>query len=770
MEGTSILLKRGSVFRESFIHPNMQGAENNKIITGAYGTGAAPLLNGAIKITGWINYSGDIYYTHILSAVSELYLDGKKQILARYPNAGFTAISALAELEEDRKTYFYPANLPDRPYWINARAFVMDAAWNSSIREISAWDALTGKLVLETDLLYDKYAVGWGFYIENVFEELDAAGEWFYDNKTGNIYFFRPAGIDLELADMEGSARDSGITINPDQDYIKIENLSFQFYKKSAISVKEADGIEITGNNIENVSSNGIMLLGTSSAMCDCIVIKNNIIKTCTKNGIDGDWCKNPIISGNDLADIEYTGIRISRADRGEVSENSIRSTGYSGINASAKEGLNINANLVQSYNYKYSDGGGIYSWDNAPISGGTSIITGNNYIRNNIIMNGIGTHEGIGIYSTIKGIYLDDNSSQWILHDNIIINPGDIGCFFHNARSNICFNNIIYSSKKYSIGFNESSQVGDWWPSGPENIFANVLTNNICHVNKHAINTNIFNIGDSSLYMNINDFRSISDYNTFVNPFMENIIFRDFYENGTYDSIPAGDRIIESWSLSDVQSLINQETHSRKNTAADNLLPYEITGQNNIPNSDFNSAVETENCWPRLPYVSAGAITLSAVSGVLDGYCLKAAADISNGSFWINDFGILQSVTYEVSFTIAAAANGSSSVTISENHDSKQNLGFRQNIQIYTAPTVYKLFFNTTNTDSDVRITFSINSGNIIYLDQIGMKEAVINENDHSLIMVNTNRTAVTAINPEMGNYIDLNGNTVSLPVQLDP
>jgi hypothetical protein len=39
--------------------------------------------------------------------------------------------------------------------------------------------------------------------VENIFEELDAPGEWFHDAKTGTLYFYPPPGTDLATATVE---------------------------------------------------------------------------------------------------------------------------------------------------------------------------------------------------------------------------------------------------------------------------------------------------------------------------------------------------------------------------------------------------------------------------------------------------------------------------------------------------------------------------------------------------------------------------------------
>ena len=40
-------------------------------------------------------------------------------------------------------------------------------------------------------------------FVENIFEELDAPGEWFLDAKTSTLYFYPPAGVDLATATIE---------------------------------------------------------------------------------------------------------------------------------------------------------------------------------------------------------------------------------------------------------------------------------------------------------------------------------------------------------------------------------------------------------------------------------------------------------------------------------------------------------------------------------------------------------------------------------------
>ena len=79
------------------------------------------------------------------------------------------------------------------------------ALWGGFVYEITGKDE-SGAL---------KYEGGWqnnrpaGMHnrfrmVENIFEELDAPGEWFHDRQTDTLYFYPPTGLDLAKATVEG--------------------------------------------------------------------------------------------------------------------------------------------------------------------------------------------------------------------------------------------------------------------------------------------------------------------------------------------------------------------------------------------------------------------------------------------------------------------------------------------------------------------------------------------------------------------------------------
>jgi hypothetical protein len=120
----------------------------------------------------------------------EVFVDGVRQVLARYPNydpsANTSKVSQPTPSPPNRSArwadptggYFHamhPALWGDFTWRITGK----DA--NGEIIKEGGWQNNRGGAVHQTIR-----------FIENIFEELDAPGEWFLDHKTHTLYFFPP--------------------------------------------------------------------------------------------------------------------------------------------------------------------------------------------------------------------------------------------------------------------------------------------------------------------------------------------------------------------------------------------------------------------------------------------------------------------------------------------------------------------------------------------------------------------------------------------------
>jgi hypothetical protein len=131
-------------------------------------------------------------------AIDQLFVNGRRQTLARYPDfdpqvrilGGYAADACSAERAER---------------WADPRgAFVHAlhrARWGDFHYRVTGKGA-DGELMLEGGWQNNRRMGMHAEYrfVENVFEELDSPGEWFVDESDSTLYFYPPAGLDLDTA------------------------------------------------------------------------------------------------------------------------------------------------------------------------------------------------------------------------------------------------------------------------------------------------------------------------------------------------------------------------------------------------------------------------------------------------------------------------------------------------------------------------------------------------------------------------------------------
>lgn len=171
---------------------------------------------------------------------TQLFVNGKRQIRARYPNydvanplvwgEGYISVAQVPEPWPTTQFHFDSATFT-RKRWARPELAVVQmfpvAHWGSlqwQVKEID-WDAHLVKLgwggFQISELEWGRTSTGVGrdtfysgakgaeapyqarFYIENVFEELDSPGEWYLDAEAGLLYYMPAEGVDLKTAIVE---------------------------------------------------------------------------------------------------------------------------------------------------------------------------------------------------------------------------------------------------------------------------------------------------------------------------------------------------------------------------------------------------------------------------------------------------------------------------------------------------------------------------------------------------------------------------------------
>ena len=135
----------------------------------------------------------------------EIFVNGERQILARYPNFDpkaqyFDGFTSGADIQRRAARWADPAG-----GYLHA---MHPALWGDFTWRITGKDT-NGKLTTGRRLAEQsrrRRHTGNIRFVENIFEELDAPGEWFLNSKTHTLYFYPPAGLDLKNADGGGHA------------------------------------------------------------------------------------------------------------------------------------------------------------------------------------------------------------------------------------------------------------------------------------------------------------------------------------------------------------------------------------------------------------------------------------------------------------------------------------------------------------------------------------------------------------------------------------
>ncbi|MEN8735438.1 MAG: PDZ domain-containing protein [Lentimonas sp.] len=181
------------------------GTETNPIVYRSINEGGAVLSGGSKLDLKWSAYKDGIFQATTPRGlnIDQLFINGKSQRMARYPNydpnqptAAYQGFAADAISKEKAASWANPTG-----GYIHA---MHRARWGGYHYEITGKDA-SGELVYEGGWQNNRQM---GMHkdfrmVENIFEELDAPGEWFHNAKTNTLYFKPEVETDLNNAVVE---------------------------------------------------------------------------------------------------------------------------------------------------------------------------------------------------------------------------------------------------------------------------------------------------------------------------------------------------------------------------------------------------------------------------------------------------------------------------------------------------------------------------------------------------------------------------------------
>lgn len=423
---------------------------------------------------------GELYSEGQLPA--ELFKNGTRMTLARYPNDGFTS-TLCAPGESGAKKSLEANEFGGATCYYSEKDSVIDK-WTGYegvfivgyLGLLDYSDCVCPMMGLDVENHCFEIGPGSGDYIcyknyffLNVYDEIDTPGEYYIDRENGKLYVY-PTDDLLKSELVVSQCTDTLVTV--ESDYTTIKGLHIEAAKGSAMSVS-GKHITIDGNRITGIGRSAMHANGTD------IYIINNYIDGLGYSGItfrggndsllepsrsyiDNNTITNFAIYGrtyNAALDIIGNGVVVSHNEIAYAPHEAIE---YSGQN------IIFEYNRIHDVCLETGDAGAIYSgrtWTR------DSCIIRYNYIYNiHDVMSADDEGNETGHPS---GIYWDDALSGQIAYGNILYDLGGNGFLIGGGHHNVVYNNIIIaagylndaddSGKVYAINYDARASSNNW-------------------------------------------------------------------------------------------------------------------------------------------------------------------------------------------------------------------------------------------------------------------------------------------------------------------
>ncbi|HZL09527.1 MAG TPA: right-handed parallel beta-helix repeat-containing protein [Prolixibacteraceae bacterium] len=192
---------------------DFSGTETKPVVFRAENEGKAIISGGNQIELKWEPFKNGIFKAIVSedAAIDQLYVNGQRQRMARFPNAveGKNVFDTWDLVHTNKPdTINDPLDKKRIATWSHPEGAYIHAMHNAlwgDMHWIVKGKNVDGSLDLEggwqnnrPSAMHPRYRI-----VENVFEELDAPGEWYYNKGTKTLYFYPETGLDLSKAKVE---------------------------------------------------------------------------------------------------------------------------------------------------------------------------------------------------------------------------------------------------------------------------------------------------------------------------------------------------------------------------------------------------------------------------------------------------------------------------------------------------------------------------------------------------------------------------------------
>jgi hypothetical protein len=220
------------------------GTKDAPVIYQAY-QNEQPVISGGVKLENldWQPYTNGILQAKVPDDLKtgEIFVNGQRQVLARYPNYdptakyfdGFAAnvISNRSARWADPAGGYFHAMHP--ALWGDFTWLITGKDADRKLTMVGGWQNNRGVGVPNPEIQF----------VENIFEELDVTNEWYLNNRTHTLYYYPPAGLDLKTATVEATrlrclVEFRGTEQNPVR-FVTLCGLTFRQAARTVMDTKE---------------------------------------------------------------------------------------------------------------------------------------------------------------------------------------------------------------------------------------------------------------------------------------------------------------------------------------------------------------------------------------------------------------------------------------------------------------------------------------------------------------------------------------------------
>ena len=386
VQGKTIRLKKGDVFSASSV---MTSASNFKLTSYGPSTDKSPVITQSIKLTMDPTITGEEILNYDLSLIMTdsqsnsiwgVWVDGVRFMVARYPNMIDPTVRNGLDTSEfiflqNSTNGEFRSNVTVDPtlkninskYWVGATLRIREGTWSYRRRKVT--DVNNGVFTVSNQF---RTMSASGFFLENLYSELDAPGEYYYNPQTKILSIYRcPASTCPASGDPSdlgvwvlpgGSSNEESLGRENRDDYI-LQNPKDRFGKPNPSLSLSGSNIEIDGIEFKKsffgVYANGNQIKIGNSVFNEFIntaihyaptasgSVSNSVISNADRYGIhNGPDNYLTIINPNSLtiSDVQLRNIGLTAGYLWEggaircggcvAERNTIESVGFSGIYA----------------------------------------------------------------------------------------------------------------------------------------------------------------------------------------------------------------------------------------------------------------------------------------------------------------------------------------------------------------------------------------------------------------------------------------------------